>query len=47
VLVTQDWLIEHITVTDYSEFDIDTARKIRKLYETNQKSQNRQTSGDI
>jgi hypothetical protein len=41
VLATQDWLIEHITVTDYSEFDTNTERKIRKLYETNQKSQNR------
>lgn len=41
VLVTREWLVEHVNVTDYSGFDANTAKKIQKLYEDNQKSQNR------
>lgn len=40
LLVTEDWLIENISVIDYSKFDEQTAQKIKKFYETYKKNRN-------
>lgn len=40
ILADRDWLInqDNSSIINYSRFDINTATKIKKLYETNKKN---------
>ena len=43
ILATEEWIVENVTVDDYSQFDNETVKKIKKFYETNKKNRDSKT----